>query len=382
MDRKTGEERSPLRDGTITVHGGLAAHSQGTPFLAGPTFAAPFHVQGDRPLEAADYVYGRYGNPTWTNLETALSELEDRDARTLIFPSGSAAISAVLMADLEKDKAIVVPRDGYPAARLMGSWLADVGIEVRKVSTNTEDVIAALPGAGVVLLETPSNPGLDLVDIEAVAEAARAAGARFVVDNTVATPLGQRPLELGAHGSLLSGSKHLTGHNDLILGSFTSRDDTWIERIERWRRESGSIVGPFEAWLAHRSLATLKVRLDRQCATAASLAEMLADRADLASVRYPGLSTDPSHALAARQMTNFGTIVCFDLGEPDRARRFLAACELVIEASSFGGVHTSAERKARWEIDVVSGGLIRLSVGIEDPEDLRADLEQALARAA
>jgi cystathionine gamma-lyase len=378
MPGEAGKRRPRIGDGTLVVHGGLADRAQGAPFLAGPTLAAPFHVQGDRPLQAADYVYGRYGNPTWTNLEAALSALEGGNSRTLVFPSGSAAISTVLMATLERGKAVVVPSDGYPAARLTGGWLADMGVEVRKVPTETEAVIAALTGAAIVLLETPSNPGLDLVDVKAVAEAARAAGARFVVDNTLATPLGQRPLDLGAHGSLMSGSKHLTGHNDLVLGTFTSRDGAWMDRVEKWRREAGSIVGPFEAWLAHRSLATLKVRLDRQCANAAALAKMLVERVDVPSVRYLGLPTDPGHELAARQMTNFGTIICFDLGDADRARRFLGACELVIEASSFGGVHTSAERKARWGIDVVSEGLIRLSVGIEDLEDLRADLEQAL----
>ncbi|HET9199302.1 MAG TPA: cystathionine gamma-lyase [Solirubrobacterales bacterium] len=375
------KDRPRLASGTIAVHGGLGERGQGAPFLAGPTFAAPFHVQGDDPLAAADYVYGRYGNPTWTNLEDALSELEDDDSRTLIFPSGSAAISAVLMATVEQGKAIVVPNDGYPAARLTGGWLADMGVEVRKVPTDTEAVIAALPGAALVFVETPSNPGLDVADIGAVSAAAAAEGARLVVDNTVATPLGQRPLEHGAHGSLMSASKHLTGHNDLVLGSFTSRDGPWMDSIEKWRRESGSIVGPFEAWLAHRSLATLEVRLDRQCGNAVSLAEMLSGREDVPSVRYLGLASDPAHELAARQMTRFGSIICFDLEDADRARRFLSACELIIEASSFGGVHTSAERKARWGIDLVSSGLIRLSVGIEDPVDLRADLEQALDRA-
>lgn len=373
-----GEEQAPLGEGTIAVRGGLIDGDQGTPFLAGPTFAAPFHVRGDDPLEVAAYVYGRYGNPTWDALERALSEIEAPQSQTVLFPSGSAAITAVLMATPGSERAVVVPSDGYSAVREVTERLMEFGVEARAVPTDTEAVLDAIPGAALVLLESPSNPGLDLVDIEVLAEAADSAGARLVIDNTVATPLGQRPIELGAHGSLMSGSKHLTGHNDLLLGSFTSRDGYWIDLLRSWRRASGAIPGPFEAWLAHRSLPTLKVRIDRQCETALELAQALADREDVLNVRYPGLPDDPMNQLASRQMANFGSVICFDLSDRTRACRFLEGCELVSEATSFGGVHSTAERRARWGVDAVGEGLIRLSVGIEDAVDLRNDITRAL----
>ena len=149
-----------------------------------------------------------------------------------------------------------------------------------------------------------------------------------------------------------------------------------------WRSHTGSIAGPMEAWLAHRSLATLDVRAERQCSNALALAELLAARADVTGVRYPGLPDDPAHAVAARQMRRFGPVVCFDLGDERRAQAFLSAAELVAEATSFGPVHTTAERRARWGSDDVSEGLIRLSAGCEDPDDLREDVAAALDASA
>ena len=232
-----------------------------------------------------------------------------------------------------------------------------------------------------MLVETPSNPGLDVVDVRAVAAAARGAGARLVVDNTLATPLGQRPLDLGADASVLSGSKHLTGHADLLLGVVSSRDPELLAAVRRWRNGTGAILGPFEAWMAHRSLATLDVRLERQCASAQVLAELLAARADVEGVRYPGLSGDPAHGVAARQMSRFGSVLTLDLTTGERANAFLTASELIVEATSFGGIHTTAERRARWGTDAISPGLIRLSVGIESAADLVADVERALSAA-
>ncbi len=360
------------------MHAGLGERDQGDPILPGPTFAGPFHFQGDD-LAEAPFVYGRYGNPSWTALEEALSALEGEQAHTLVFPSGSAAIAGALMNAGEG--AIVVPSDGYPAARLVAERLAAAGTEVRAVPTDTEQVVAALPGAALALIESPSNPGLDLVDIEAVAEAAGGTGTRLIVDNTAATPLGQRPLTLGAHATITSGSKHLSGHNDIVLGSFTTNSRGWCRKVKKWRTEWGAIAGPFEVWLAHRSLATLRVRLECQWESALFLATFLADRPEVVGVRYPGLPSDPAYELARRQMNGFGTIVCFDLIEAKRARRFLEATELLIEATSFGGVHSCVERRERWGIDAVSEGLIRLSVGIEDAQDLREDLERGLAAA-
>jgi cystathionine gamma-lyase len=365
---------------TRAAHAGLPRGEQGTPLLPGPTFATGYHLRGDD-LASTPYGYARYGNPTWSALEAALGELEGEGAQALVFPSGSAAIAAVLYATLRAGDAVVVPADAYPAARTIAEQLARGGVELRAAPTDTEAIIAACAGAALVVVETPSNPGLDVADVHAVAEAAHAAGARLVVDNTLATPLGQLPLALGADVSVLSASKHLTGHSDLLVGVVATRDAELLGAMRSWRNGAGAILGPFEAWLAHRSLATLELRLARQCENALGLAELLARRDDLGAVRYPGLPGDPAHALAARQMTRFGSVLTFDLDDGDRARGFLAACELVIEATSFGGLHTTAERRARWGIDDVSPGLIRLNAGIENLADLVADLTQALARA-
>jgi cystathionine gamma-lyase len=214
--------------------------------------------------------------------------------------------------------------------------------------------------------------------VAAVCEAAHAAGALVAVDNTLATPLGQRPLELGADFSVSSDSKHSTGHSDLILGHVAVSDPGLAAELHEWRRGTGAVPGPFEVWLAHRSLATLDVRLERQGATALALASLLAERPDVRGVRYPGRPGDPAHELAARQMSRFGSVVGFDLGTRERADRFLAGCELVAESTSFGGVHSSAERRARWSGNEVAEGFIRFSVGCEDAEDLLEDVRRAL----
>jgi cystathionine gamma-lyase len=358
------------------VRAGLPPPEQGKPLLPGPTFAATYSLSGDP--AGVEFSYGRYGNPTWSLLERAIGELEGGEA--VIFASGMAAVSAVL-GTLRPGQAVVMPADGYYAARALASGLiARTGVEVRLAPTAGDAVHGQLPGAAMVWLETPSNPGLDVCDVRTVAAAAHAEGAVVVVDNTTATPLGQRPLELGADFSVASDTKALTGHGDLLLGHVAVRDDAAMERLRTWRKESGAVVGPMEAWLAHRSLATLDVRFGRQCANALEIASLLAGRPEVARVRYPGLPADPAHSLASRQMRRFGSVVSFTLESRQRAERFLDASELVTEMTSFGSVHTTAERRARWGGDDVPEGFIRLSAGIEDPADLVADITQALDR--
>jgi cystathionine gamma-lyase len=362
-------------DGTRAVHAGLPGPHQGQPTLPGPVFAAHFHLEGDP--EGVDYVYGRDGNPTWTLYERALGELEGGPA--VVFASGMAAASAVLVPLLGPGDALVAPADGYPAVRsLAGEHLSRRGVEVRFVTARERPPDAALAGAKLVWLETPSNPGLDTVDVAETARRAHAAGALVAVDNTLATPLGQLPLELGADFSVSSDSKHLSGHGDLILGHVAVAAAERADALVAWRTQTGAIPGPFETWLAHRSLATLELRLERQCATALALAERLLYRDDVADVRYPGLPGDRAHAVARRQMRRFGTVVCFTLESRERAERFLAACRLVTQATSFGGVRSSAERRARWGGDDVPEGFVRFSVGCETPEDLLADVERGL----
>jgi cystathionine gamma-lyase len=362
---------------TRVVHAGLPAAEQGAPFLPGPVLAAPFHLIG--PSDASRYGYARYANPTWTAYEAALGELEHGEA--VLFASGLAAVAAVLLPARAQGDVVVVPGDGYPGVTSIATeQLRPRGIEVRVVASDAEAIGAALPGASLVWIETPSNPGLAVLDVEALAAAAHAAGALLAVDNTLATPLLQRPLDLGADLSVSSASKQLTGHSDLVLGYVATADDAHAEALRRWRGLTGAIAGPFETWLAHRSLATLDVRHARQCANALALAQVLAERADVQEVRYPGLPAHPAHELAARSFggERYGSVLCFDLVGEQRAQAFLRASELLAEATSFGGVHSTAERRLRWAIDDVSPGFIRLSAGIEDPGDLVADVLAAL----
>ena len=287
----------------------------------------------------------------------------------MLFGSGLAAVAAVLLPMLVPGDVVVVPADGYPGVTTIAvEQLRPRGVEVRVVATDDAAIRAALPGATLAWIETPSNPGLIVLDVAALAAAAHAEGALLAVDNTLATPLLQRPLELGADLSVSSASKGLTGHSDLVLGYVAAADPARAAQARAWRSLTGAIAGPFEAWLAHRSLATLDVRHERQCANALALARALAARDDVRDVRYPGLPDDPSHDLAARSFggERFGGVLCFDLETEARAQSFLAAATLIAEATSFGGVHSSAERRRRWGIDDVSPGFIRMSAGIED----------------
>jgi cystathionine gamma-lyase len=374
------EDWSPA---TRAVHAGLPPGRPGDPFLPGPEFAAPFHLPGD-PADAP-YVYGRYANPTWTRYEQALAELEGGEA-AVAFASGMAAIAALFAALVPPGGAVVVPEDGYFTTRQLADDLGARGVQVRWAATDAaayESVLRGAPGPpALVLVETPSNPGLEVCDVRAVADAAHAVGALVAVDNSLATPLLQIPLELGADLAVAAGTKTLTGHADLVIGHVAAADPAHAEALRTWRRRAGAIPGPFETWLAHRSLATLGVRLERQCANAQALAAQLAARDDVSGVRYPGLPADPGHEVAARQMRGFGPVLGFDLGDAGRAERFLEACRLVVAATSFGGVRSSAERRARWGMDAVGEGFVRFSAGVEDTEDLCADVEHALEASA
>jgi cystathionine gamma-lyase len=363
-------------DGTRVVRAGLPDAEQGTPFLPGPAFAGPFHLEGE--VDSSPWVYTRYGNPTWERYEAALAELEGGEV--VLFASGMAAAAALLLTGLGPGSAVAMDRDCYHAVRhLAHTHLEPRGVEVRLAHHG--ELHDALQGADLLWLESPSNPKLDVYDIAAAAEAARAAGALTVVDNTTAGPLHQKVLDLGADFGLTSATKHLSGHADLMLGYVTTRDRERAAALREWRRVAGAIPGPFEAWLAHRSLPTLALRMERASTNALALAELLAGREDVTGVRYPGLPGDVAHEVARRQMSGFGSVIAFDLGSRERADRFLAAAELVTEATSFGSVHTTAERRLRWGGDDVPEGYIRLSAGCEETADLIADVERALGAA-
>lgn len=368
-------------DGTRAVRAGLPDPVAYEPSLPGPVFAAHFHLPGEA---VGPYTYGRDTNPTWTHLERALAELESphESAEAIVFASGMAAVSAVLLSHARVGDAVVLPDDGYQALPLVREQLAAYGVEVRTAPTADDAQLEVLDGAALLWIETPSNPGLDVCDIRRLARAAHETGALVAVDNTLATPLGQRPLELGADFAVASGTKGLTGHGDLLLGYVVCRDPELAARVRKWRKVVGAIPGPMETWLAHRSLATLQLRADRQSANALAVARALAERAEVFGVRHPGLVSDPAHRLAAAQMRRFGCVVSFDLPDRAHAERFLAALRLVDDATSFGGVRSTAERRGRWGGDKVAEGFIRFSAGAEDTADLVADVRRALDEAA
>ncbi len=373
---------------TWVVRAGLPDAEPGTPYLPGPVFAAPYHAPGD-PTQSR-YTYGRFDNPTWTAYESALASLEGGPC--VLFPSGMAATAAVLATLVPPGSTLVMAAECYYTTRVLttqdfaGAWSVAQGITVVPAATHGDAILRAIDAAeapvAMVWLESPTNPQLDVCDIAAIAAHAHARGALVVVDNTTATPLLQQPLSLGADVCVVSDTKAMTGHADLLLGHAAARDAGHAEMLRTWRTRLGVIPGPMEAWLAHRSLGTLHVRLMQQCRSAQIIAEYLAERAERGSsirnVRYPGLPGDRSHPLAVKQMSQFGAVISFEVPDAAAAARFFAASRLVYEATSFGGLHTSAERRARWGGDAVSAGFIRLSVGLEDVNDLVRDLAQAL----
>ena len=330
------------------------------------------------------YDYGRTGNATWDAFEEALGALEGGDA--LVLSAGMAAISAALSL-VPLGGTVVAPAMAYSGTT---AWLrAAEGsgrLTLRQVDvTRTADVEAALVGADALVIESPTNPMIQVADLPALAATARAAGAVSIVDNTFATPLVQRPLEAGADVVVHSVTKYLAGHSDVVLGALvTPRTDAGRElyqRLRTHRQLNGSIAGPQEVWLALRGLRTLAVRVERAQGNAAELARRLVGHPAVERVRHPSLPDDPGHERAARQMRGFGAMLSIDVrGGADAAERVAAATRLWVHATSLGGVESTLERRRRHaaESPLVPEGLLRLSVGIEDVEDLWADLDCAL----
>lgn len=334
--------------------------------------ASMYHLPGAPDARAT---YGRAENPTWEATEEMLAHLEA--APVVLFPSGMAAISAALWASLAPGDRVLIPSDGYYATRVLAeTFLAHFGVTV-EMRLTAQFLDGGFEGFAVVFIETPSNPGLDVIDIAFVAEAVRRAGGRTIVDNTTMTPFGQRPLDLGADVLVASDTKAPGGHSDVLMGHLACRDEAFIERVRMWRKFSGSIPGPMEAWLLHRGLETLEVRFDRMCASAEVIAARLAAHPQVDAVRYPGLPDDPSHALARAQMMRFGFMIHVTLADEDAAEHFINTCALIQPATSFGGVHSSAERRLRWG-DNVAPGAVRLSVGCEPLDELWAAMAAAL----
>jgi cystathionine gamma-synthase len=346
-----------LRPATIAVTSGRPEHVPDAPLNQPITMASTYVAGGD--LE-----YGRYGNPTWAAFEEALGALEG--GRCLSFATGLSAVATIL--DLvAQGQTVVAPRHAYNGTVMQ---LADLEARGRLTAklvdiTNTAEVVAVCADASLVWLESPTNPALEVADIPAIREAAQEAGAYVVVDNTFATPLLQQPLSMGVDIVVHSATKFLSGHSDVLLGAVVTRDDDLFGVIKNRRDLLGAVPGTLEAWLALRGLRTLHLRVERSQGNAKELVRRLRAHPAISEVRYPG----------------FGGIVSIVLGEGALAADLLThKTKLWVHATSLGGVESTFERRRRWKTEpaTIPDGLVRLSVGIEDVEDLWTDLQTAL----
>ncbi len=339
-----------------------------------PLVAASTYIRG------GDLGYARDGGtPTWHALESLIGGLEG--GPTLAFASGMAAAAAVFD-QVTAGATVVIPDDCYQGVAgiaddgvTRGRWLVE-----RIAVDDTAGWIDALQRAALVWIESPSNPLLNIADLAAIGAAPRREGTILAVDNTFATPLNQRPLELGADISMMSVTKYIGGHSDLLSGSLSTNDDELYAALHRLRVLTGATPGALESYLAVRGARTLAIRLDAAQQNAMAIAEYLDDHPAVNSVRYPGLTSHPQHDIATEQLNGFGTIVSFEVESGDAADALCLATTLIRHATSLGAVESTMERRS-----VIPGqehlpaGLIRLSVGIESTTDLLADLETALA---
>ncbi|HUY09407.1 MAG TPA: PLP-dependent transferase [Candidatus Dormibacteraeota bacterium] len=330
------------------------------------------------------FAYGRDHNENWERLEDALSDLEEGQG-AVVFGSGIAAISAVVESWGVGHK-IVLAQDAYTGSRELLRHLSQAGrCTVELVdATNIEEVGLACQGAALLLIESLGNPLLTVADLKRCSEVAHQAGAITLVDNTFATPLLVQPLRLGADAVVHSVSKYIGGHSDLMLGVVVTNNLDLLPKLRYQRTNAGAIPGQLETWLALRGLRTLDVRLRRQTATAAFLAQCLQRFPGVLRVHYPGLVDHPQHELAARQMSGgFGAMLAVELDcDAETAESVCTATRIWTNATSLGSVESLLERRARWSgEEYLPAGLLRLSVGVEDADDLFQDLTQALAQA-
>jgi cystathionine gamma-synthase len=363
------EELAPA---TKAVALGRGAHAPGDGLSVPVHLTSTYRAGGER-------TYGRDGNATWEALEAVLGGLEGGDA--LVFASGLAAIAAVIET-LPVGATVVIPADAYNGTRRLLNDLAGRGrLVVRTVDiADTSAAVAACADAKLLWVETPTNPLMAIADITALVAGGHEAGALVAVDNTFATPLLQRPLELGADVVVHSVTKLLAGHSDVVMGAVVTTSGELLESFRRRRSLHGGIPGPMEAFLALRGVRTLDVRLERAQSNAAELARRLVEHPQVERVRYPGLADDPGHALASKQMAGFGAMLSIEVrGGAEAAEAVCGRVQLLVPATSLGGVETLIERRGRWEGEQhLPPGLLRISVGIENIEDLWRDLDAAL----
>jgi cystathionine gamma-synthase len=325
--------------------------------------------------------YGRYGNDTWSATESAISALEG--GRSLIFSSGMAAISAAFSI-LPWGARIVASNQGYSGVMtLLDQYSKSGRLKVSLVDiSHTDEVLAQLPGADLLWLESPTNPCLDVAELPQLISAAKAAKILVMVDNTFATALTQRPLEMGADVVMNSVTKFLSGHSDVLMGSLSTNSVELFASLESSRKFNGSIAGPFEAWLALRGIRTFPLRFAQSCKSAQELAQRLSAHPKVSRVRYPGLVTDSQHERAKKFMATYGAVLSFEIiGSGHDADRVCDSSSIITHATSLGGVESLWERRRRWPIESpsVPETLIRFSVGCEDVEDLWEDIQRALS---
>jgi len=347
-----------------------------------PPIAMSSTFVGSGYVTAENRVYARFSNAAWEPLEDAIGQLEGSPTAGLAYASGLAAVSAVF--DLVPGGGVlVIPTASYNGTIALARALsADGKLQLREVDPiDTEATIAAMDGADLFWIESPSNPLLEIAELPTLIAAAHDRGLLVAVDNTFSTPLRQQPLRVGADVVVHSATKFIAGHSDVILGLTVTKDPELRKTLHARRSLRGGIPGQFEAWLTLRGLRTLALRLDRSEESAGILARRLLDHKDITRVRYPGLPSDPNHQRAKDQLSGFGAIISIELeGGPQRADRFVEALELIVPATSLGGVESLAERRRRHpsEPDRVPESLVRLSIGIEDVDDVWEDIAQAL----
>ena len=349
----------------MSIHPETSAITAGRPEVAPDASLNPPLIFSSTYHAGGPVGYGRYGNESWSALEAAISELEG--GQTLSFSSGMAAISTVFSI-LPIGAPVVASNQGYSGTMgLLNQHQASGRLEVRFVDiTKTDEVIAAMKGAALLWIESPTNPCLDIADLAALIAAAKKQSIGVGVDNTFATPLVQKPLSMSADIVMHSVTKFLAGHSDVVLGSLSTADPALYKRLEESRRYNGSIPGPFEAWLALRGIRTFPVRFRAAEANAKTLVARLQNHAKITKVRYPG----------------FGAVISFEIdGNAENAEKVCESSRLIIHATSLGGVESLWERRRRWagESPSVPEQLIRLSVGCEHVDDIWQDIEQALA---
>jgi len=388
--------RKPLGPSTIAVHGGeprpKPAHALATPIVqtATYTFANTQELKDHFDGKIDRVEYGRYGNPTQRIAETKLAAIEGA-GDCLLFASGMAAMTTALFAMLSRGTHVVITDDSYRRTRqFLNQTLPRFGVEVSTVPAGDYDALedAIRPTTRVLLSESPTNPYNRILDLERFAAIGRKHRVKTVIDATFATPYNQRPLEWGVDVVMHSATKYLGGHNDLLAGALLASRDI-VDAVRGLQSVTGAVVDPFAAYLLVRGLKTFALRLERQNANAQAIAEFLEAHPRVGPVHYAGLPSHPEHEVARRQMRGFGAVVSFEVeGSLDTASRVVDACRIPYIASSLGGVESLIEQPAimsfyeltteeRLQIGI-KDNLIRYAVGIEDADDLVADLAQAL----